>query len=161
MEIERKYLIHDLPDLKEAYDIWDIEQAYIAEKPTLRIRKKNDEYILTCKMKPENKDVASATKAVVNEEIETPIPKEIYKHLMLKKIGHKVKKDRYLFKLDDEHKIELDVFKGRLEGLVIAEVEFKSVEDANGFKAPDWFGEEVSEDKSFSNRSLSKLDIWK
>ncbi|MCR5824201.1 MAG: CYTH domain-containing protein [Lachnospiraceae bacterium] len=157
MEIERKYLIEELPDLTEAFDIWKIEQAYLADKPTLRIRKKNDEYIMTYKNKKRSDETGAVTSAAVNEEIEIPIPESIYEHLLLKKIGHTVKKTRYLFRLDDEHRIELDVFEGRLKGLVMAEVEFKDVADANDFKPPAWFGKEVSDDKRYTNKSLSKL----
>ncbi len=158
MEIERKYLIDRLPDLSEATEIRKIEQAYLADEPTLRIRKKNDEYILTYKNRKKTDDSGLATTAAVNEETEIPIPKTIYEHLLLKKIGNVVCKTRYVFRLDDAHKIELDVFEGRLKGLVMAEVEFTDVADANAFVPPVWFGREVSEDKRYTNKSLSKLD---
>ncbi len=158
MEIERKYLIDELPDLSEAFEVWKIEQAYLADKPTLRIRKKNDEFIMTYKSKKKSDESGEETKAAVNEEIEIPIPESIYEHLLLKKIGHVVRKTRYLFRLDAEHKIELDIFEGRLKGLVMAEVEFKNVADANAFTPPAWFGKEVSDDKRYTNKSLSKLD---
>lgn len=160
MEIERKYLIKKLPDLSEAFDVWKIEQAYLADVPTLRIRKKNDEYILTYKNKKKSDASGVETVAAVNEEIEIPIPKSIYAHLLLKKIGHTVKKTRYLFHLDENHKIELDVFEGRLKGLVMAEVEFTDVADANSFVPPEWFGKEVSADKRYTNKSLSKMSLW-
>ncbi len=160
MEIERKFLIDTLPDLSGAKDVWNIEQAYLADKPTLRIRKKNDEYILTYKNRQSTDQTGEETTAAVNEETEIPIPRGIYEHLMLKKIGHVVKKSRYIFELDEDHKIELDVFKGRLKGLVMAEVEFKDVKDANAFVPPAWFGREVSDVKGYSNKSLSKLDRY-
>ncbi len=160
MEIERKYLIKKLPDLSEAFDVRKIEQAYLADKPTLRIRKMNDEYIMTYKNHRKTDSTGLETVAAVNEEIEIPIPQSIYEHLLQKKIGHTVKKTRYLFRLDGEHKIELDVFEGRLQGLVMAEVEFTDVPDANSFTPPAWFGKEVSEDKSYTNKSLSKLEKW-
>ncbi len=161
MEIERKFLIEKLPDLSEAFDVWKIEQAYLADHPTLRIRKKNDEFILTYKDHKKTDSTGLETVAVVNEEIEIPLPESIYEHLLQKKIGHTVKKTRYLFHLDDKHKIELDVFEGRLEGLVMAEVEFTDVADANSFVPPKWFGKEVSEDKRYTNKSLSGADKWK
>ena len=43
--------------------------------------------------------------------------------------------------------IELDIFEKDLEGLVVAEVEFDSVEEANEYVPPHWFGEEVTMDK--------------
>jgi CYTH domain-containing protein len=160
MEIERKYLTEKLPNLSEAFDVWKIEQAYLADKPTLRIRKKNDEYILTYKDHRKTDSTGLETAAVVNEEIEIPVPQSIYEHLLKKKIGHTVKKTRYLFRLDEKHKIELDVFEGRLKGLVMAEVEFTDVADANAFIPPAWFGKEVSGDKRFTNKSLSRVEKW-
>jgi CYTH domain-containing protein len=160
MEIERKFLIEKLPDLSEAFDVWKIEQAYLADKPTLRIRKKNDEYILTYKNRKKTDETGLETVASVNEEIEIPLPESIYEHLLQKKMGHIVKKTRYLFRLDDDHKIELDIFEGRLEGLIMAEVEFTDVADANSFVPPKWFGKEVSGDKRYTNKSLSKVETW-
>ncbi len=160
MEIERKFLIEKLPDLSEAFDVWKIEQAYLADKPTLRIRKKNDEYILTYKNRKKTDETGLETVASVNEEIEIPLPESIYEHLLQKKMGHIVKKTRYLFRLDDDHKIELDIFEGRLEGLIMAEVEFTDVADANGFVPPAWFGKEVSGDKRYTNKNLSKVEKW-
>jgi CYTH domain-containing protein len=43
-----------------------------------------------------------------------------------------------------DQRIELNVFRGNLEGLVLAEVEFPSREKSEEFESPDWFGEEVT-----------------
>jgi CYTH domain-containing protein len=37
----------------------------------------------------------------------------------------------------------------------MAEVEFKSIEDALAFEAPGWFGLEVTEDKRYGNQSIT------
>lgn len=152
MEIEKKFLVDRIPDNLEAFDKWEIEQAYLCAKPTIRVRKKNDEYILTYKMK--QKDAPENVR--VNEEVELPLTKEAYEILASKREGKIVKKVRYLIPLDTSHTIELDVFKDFLEGLVVAEVEFASVDEAEGFVAPEWFGDDVSGDKSYSNWSLSQ-----
>ena len=52
------------------------------------------------------------------------------------------------------------MFKGKLEGLVMAEVEFESTEDAKSFEPPRWFGEDVTGDDRFSNRKLSRLEKY-
>jgi CYTH domain-containing protein len=54
-----------------------------------------------------------------------------------------------------EHVIELDIYSGALEGLLVAEVEFKSVEESALFIPPDWLGREVTGDVRYSNRSLA------
>ena len=48
-EIERKFLIKELPDDLDRYESHRIKQAYISTDPTIRIRQWDDEYILTVK----------------------------------------------------------------------------------------------------------------
>lgn len=53
--------------------------------------------------------------------------------------------------------IEVDVFEGENEGLVIAEIEFDSIEASEEAKVfPDWFGKEVTDDMRYANNNLSK-----
>ena len=49
MEIERKYLLHELPDNLEQYPHRRIEQGYLCTAPVVRIRKQDDSYWLTYK----------------------------------------------------------------------------------------------------------------
>ena len=53
--------------------------------------------------------------------------------------------------------IEVDVFKGRLEGLILAEIEFPSLQAANDFTPPEWFGSEVTKLPIFKNKNLALL----
>jgi CYTH domain-containing protein len=55
----------------------------------------------------------------------------------------------------DELEIELDVFEGELEGLVVAEVEFDSDAAADSFEPPEWFGDEVTGDDRYLNETLA------
>jgi adenylate cyclase len=52
--------------------------------------------------------------------------------------------------------IELDVYGGDLEGLVVAEVEFASEEDADAFDPPAWLGREVTDDPRYKNQRLAR-----
>lgn len=160
MEIERKYIVKKMPDLSKANEVWDIEQAYLCGKPTVRIRKKNNDYILTYKSQKGLGAACVDAKARVNEEVELPLSKEAYEHLLTKCDDYVVRKKRYIISIDEKHKAELDVFEGRLEGLFMVEVEFESLEDAKVFSAPDWFGTDVSADSRFSNRMLSKREKY-
>ncbi len=153
MEIERKFLIKSVPDLSVAKEVCNIEQAYLEFDPIIRIRKKNDEYIMTYKKR--HHDIKD--KILVNDEIEIPLTKEIYDHLMIKRKGNKIVKTRYIFPIDNIHKIELDIFGGKLDGLKLAEVEFSSIDDANSFIIPDWFGKDVSKNIKYNNDYLSKV----
>ena len=54
-------------------------------------------------------------------------------------------KDRYVIPYVDGLKIEVDVFKGVYEGVVFAEIEFKSKEQAAQIELPKWFDKEMSQ----------------
>jgi adenylate cyclase len=51
--------------------------------------------------------------------------------------------------------LELDVYQGSFDGLVVAEVGVESAEDSKRFSQPTWFGEEVTEDQHYKNSSLA------
>ena len=142
MEIEKKFLIKDLPDLSK-YEYQEIEQGYLCVSPVVRIRKKNDKYILTYK----------GSGLLAHEEIEADLTEDGYKHLAEKIDGHMITKKRYLIPLDP-YTIELDVFEGHMTGLIMAEVEFPSIEAANKFTPPEWFSDEVTNDRRYHNSNM-------
>jgi CYTH domain-containing protein len=51
--------------------------------------------------------------------------------------------------------VEIDVYGGRHNGLVVAEVEFEDEESAKSFQPPDWLGEDVTGDPRYSNQLLA------
>jgi CYTH domain-containing protein len=51
--------------------------------------------------------------------------------------------------------VELDVFQGDKRGLMVAEVGFRTQEEADAFVPPDWFGEEVTHDVGYTNYELA------
>lgn len=158
MEIERKFLVNKIPENLENYEKIEIEQGYLTNKPTIRIRKANEKYILTIKSKfgVSKSDNGS----IVNNEHELEITAKEYEHLKKKIDGRVLKKTRYIIPLDNGLKVELDIFKERLFGLVFAEVEFQSLEMADNFVKPDWLGRDVSDDKRYRNSSIVKLDKY-
>lgn len=54
------------------------------------------------------------------------------------------------------HMIELDIFRGALDGIILAEVEFASIEEAESFLPPEWFGEDVTYDGRYHNSAMSR-----
>ena len=144
MEIERKFLIKKLPDNLDSYKKRIIEQAYLCTSPVVRIRRSNDDYYLTYKGKG----------MMVREEYNLPLTKEAYLHLKEKIDGRLIEKTRYLISLTDKLTAELDVFHGDLAPLTLVEVEFESVEEANAFTAPEWFGEDVTNDGRYHNSNM-------
>ena len=104
MEIERKYLIHKLPDHLEAYPHRTLEQAYLCTEPVVRVRRDADDYILTYKSKG----------LMMREEHNLPLTEEAYCHLREKADGRIITKERYCIPYGDHLTIELDVFAGDL-----------------------------------------------
>lgn len=155
MEIERKYRVLRLPQHLERYSKRVIEQGYLCQNPIIRIRRSNEACILTYKAFPDEREYRSRT-AKVMEELEVSLSLEGYGHLKAKTDGYLVYKTRYLIPLESGLTAELDVFEERLAGLVFVEVEFQDLLQAEEFAPPDWFGEDVSADRRFSNYYLSQ-----
>ncbi|MCI8307821.1 MAG: CYTH domain-containing protein [Lachnospiraceae bacterium] len=143
-EIERKYLVSQLPDNLNSHEQSELEQGYLSTSPVVRVRRKDDDYILTYK----------SAGLMIRKEVELPLDKNSYEHLIAKSDGIIISKTRYIIP-DGPHNIELDVFHGRLEGFVMAEVEFKSKEAADSYQPPHWFAKEVTDNPSFHNSRMS------
>ncbi|MCM1496208.1 MAG: CYTH domain-containing protein [Bacteroides sp.] len=145
MEIERKFLIKEIPMPLDCYPALEIEQGYLNTSPVLRIRRRNDAYIFTYK----------SSGLMSREELEVPLNKEAYLHLLPKCDGNLISKTRYQIPESQGYTIELDVFHGCLEGLVLAEVEFPSEAQAYAFQPPEWFFQEVTQELTFHNSNLA------
>ena len=149
MEIERKYLIKNLPFSLNEYSFHKIEQAYLNTDPVIRIRKQDDDYIFTYKGRG----------LMVREEYNLPLNEQAYYHLREKADGIILSKTRYLIPEKDGLTIELDVFDAPYEGLYIAEVEFSSEEQALSYNPPVWFGEDVTNSGKYHNSHLSQGNL--
>ena len=150
VEIERKFKIKSLPDNLDQYKSCTIEQAYVCTAPVIRVRKQDDNYILTYK----------GGGMMARSEYNLPLGKEGYEHMLNKADGNVITKTRYFIPLDNGLTAELDVFEGMFEGLVFVEVEFESLEQATSFVPPDWFDEDVTNDRRYHNSYLSKLEKY-
>lgn len=147
MEIEKKFLIASLTALPfplEDFDFDHIVQGYISTSPVIRIRQMNDQYILTVKSKG----------LLAREEFELPMDAGEFEKLSGKTEGYPISKCRYYIPLDGGLTVELDIFEGRLAGLIMAEVEFPSIQAAESFTPPDWFGVEVTQNPQYQNSRL-------
>lgn len=157
MEIERKFAIMKIPNDLDKYEKEEIEQGYLCIKPTVRIRKLNDEYTLNYKWKQKGLEEKVA---IQNIEYTMPLTQENYEILLKKIENNLIIKDRYKIPIKDGLTVELDVFHGHLEGLVFAEVEFPDIESAKNFDKPDWLGKDLCFDKRFDNTLLSKVEKY-
>lgn len=150
-EIERKFLVKKLPSDLSTRENHSIVQSYVSTNPTIRIRKWDDSYILTIK----------SSGIIKREEYEMNITEEQFENLKKKTEGNIVSKTRYIIPLEDGLKAELDIYDGDLSGFMNVEVEFPDDKGALLFTPPDWFGREVTQDKRYTNASLSKFGIPK
>lgn len=145
MEIERKYLIHTIPFDLSQYPVHIIEQGYLNTDPVVRVRKQNDQYFLTYK----------GSGMMARKEYNMPLNADSYQNLIRKADGNIISKKRYLIPFNEKYTIELDVFEAPFSPLVLAEVEFESIEDAQQFTPPVWFGEDVTYDGRYHNSYMS------
>ena len=150
-EIERKWLIDKLPFDPGKYEYLEIEQAYLSASPTVRVRKENDGYYLTYK----GAGNTEGNSDLSHSEYNLPLDMDSYEHLKEKRDGRLIKKKRYLIPIENSLTIELDIFEQPFEGLILAEVEFDSEEEALSFKAPDWFGRDVTGEAAYKNAVMA------
>lgn len=146
MEIERKFLVKEIPAGLTDYPCLQIEQGYLNTDPVVRIRRSNDTYTLTYKGKG----------LMMREEYNLPLNRTAFCHLKEKIDGLLIQKRRYLLPYQDKYTIELDIFEGSHAPLVLAEVEFETEEEANAFIPPEWFGEDVTFSTMYHNSVLSQ-----
>jgi adenylate cyclase len=145
MEVERKFLVAEPPDL-DGIDAEEIEQGYLAigSEGEVRLRRKGDRRLLTAKQGG----------GLSREEAEAEIDPEAFETLWPLTEGRRVRKRRHRM----EHggrTIEVDVYEGDLDGLVVAEIEFPSEEEARAFEPPEWLGEDVTGDRRYLNETLA------
>ncbi len=126
LEIERKFLLKEIPNGLEHFNHSCIEQFYLfCGDPQIRIRKQDTCYFLTMKK----------GKGVSRIEKEKEITLEEYKKLL--PLAEKtISKLRYRIPLDSRLIAEVDCYP---DGKKVVEVEFSSLEDATGFVPPAWF----------------------
>lgn len=146
-EIERRWLVENPP--AEALDrlVFHIEQGYL---PTgLRTRKTtvvadDGREMIFCYL-----TVKKRLSGMTNEEIEVEVPEPVYRTLWAFENKRLTKKRRVI--PHGQFKIELDEFE---DGMFIAEIELKNEDDF--VEVPEWFGREITGDKSLSNYALAK-----
>ena len=147
MEIERKFLVDRLPEHLEQYDTQQLEQAYLCTEPVVRVRREDDSFYLTYKSRG----------LMAREEYNLPLDERAYLHLLKKADGQVLTKKRYLLPVEGRPDLtfELDVFEGAYQGLILAEVEFASEEDAVAFTPPEWCARDVTWSGEYQNSRLA------
>lgn len=146
-EIERKFLVAELPDLSDAGKAV-VRQGYLTapeDSTELRLRQKNDSFFLTLK----------GGGGLVRVEREAEISPDQFETFWPETEGRRLEKMRFTGTLSDGRVFELDVFEGHLAPLYLVEVEFASEAQALAFAPPSWFGADVTDDKRYKNKNLA------
>jgi CYTH domain-containing protein len=146
-EIERKFLVKELPPEIDRYPHSEIIQGYLMitdNDVEVRVRKRAGRCTHTVK---------SGTGLVRKEAQKDITEQEFFEHWPETQ-GKRVLKVRYDIDYEDVL-IELDIYSGSLEGLIVVEVEFESEEESLRFEPPEWFGEEVTLDERYKNKNLA------
>jgi CYTH domain-containing protein len=151
MEIERKFLVKNKPNLFFAKEKINIFQFYLSFNPEIRLRKSNETFFLTIK----------SGEGLVRSEFEFIVSEEEYIARKKDKISNEIRKTRYILELTNDCIAEFDVYNGYLKGLCVVEVEFKTEGEALGFVPPQWFGDEITSNKKYKNKNLSKINSVK
>ena len=145
-EIERRFLVKHLPEDLNKYPHERITQGYLQtnDGTSVRLRKEKSKYYQTTK----------TGSGKVRAETNIEISKELFDALWHLTKRRRLEKTRYEIP-HESGTIELDIYHGKLLGLVTVEMEFESEKTCDSFIPPDWFGKEVTETKGYSNKSLA------
>lgn len=146
-EIERKFLVKG--DFKPFVSkSRRITQGYLSSVPerTVRIRINEEKGFITIK------GISSAS-GLSRYEWEKEIPVSEARELLAICEPGIIDKTRFIVELG-VHTFEIDEFYGDNQGLIVAEIELKSEDEA--FSIPEWLGEEVTGDIKYYNAMLVK-----
>ena len=149
-EIERKFLVKQIPENLDQYKYDDIKQGYIhvsMDGKEFRLRQKSDKYYQTFK----------EGEGINRIEGENEIDKDRFETMWPLTENKRLEKTRYYIP-QGERTIELDIYKGLKQGLIIAEVEFESEDEAKAFIPPSWLGDDVTGNKRYKNQTLAMKD---
>lgn len=145
MEIERKFLLPALPKIALKGSRLEIQQGYICfdKEREVRIRKMGRSYWLTYKR----------GSGLVRVEEEIAISKACFERLWEETGTQRLLKTRFKVK-NGGVRLDIDLYRENLKGLIVAEAEFSSEEESHLYVAPSFFGREITNDTRFANRRL-------
>jgi adenylate cyclase len=147
-EIERKFLVRELPPGLHRFESYPIAQGYLANEiggRHVRLRKRGKTASLTFKV----------GRGTNREEREVKLSAKQFATLWPATAGRRLRKARYYIPWKGLT-IEIDIYRGKNKGLIVAEVEFENQTDCRRFKPPTWFGHEVTGIKRYSNVRLAR-----
>ncbi len=146
VEIERKYLVNEF-DTSLASEKIEIKQGYIhsSNGKVVRVRTFNEEAYITIKYRKG---------PISRGEFEYQIPYEEGIELLENTCDEGVlEKTRYIYDYMGK-KWEIDIFKGKNDGIIIAEIELEYEDES--FDLPPFVIREVTGESKYSNHNMAK-----
>jgi adenylate cyclase len=151
VEIERKFRVREPPRWLSECRSQAIDQGYLAiaeDGEEVRLRRiDRSSAVLTVKR----------GRGEERLEVEIGLTDEQFQALWPLTEGRRLEKRRH--RVEGEPLIEVDVYGGDLEGLVVAETEFPSVDASHRFDPPEWLGEELTGDDRYANQRLAAVGL--
>jgi adenylate cyclase len=151
MEIERKFLVRWIPPDNAITKCEILRQGYLViddkKVSAVRIRQEGDRCTLTAKAE------VPGLGMIARHEAEIPLAVSDFETLWPLTAGSRVAKTRHYLPLTAHLVATVDLFD---HGLQLVEVEFQTIEDADAFQPPDWFGREVTHDPQFTNTWIAR-----
>ena len=146
-EIERKFLVKSDAFKAQATTSFEILQGYLCKEPgkTIRVRVRDTRAFLTIKSDFLREGLAKF-------EWEKEIDLKDAQEMMQLCLPGVISKTRYIIPAPNDRKWEVDVFHGRLEGRVLAEIELG--DENEPFERPEWLGEEVTGLPQYYNANM-------
>ena len=150
-EIERKFLVRSDAFIAQATEHHEILQGYLCKEPgkTIRVRIRDAQAFLTIKSSVLREGLAKF-------EWEHAIDVADARELMQLCLPGAISKTRYIIPAAPYNGAtrvwEVDVFHGRLEGRVLAEIELG--DEHEPFERPEWLGEEVTGQPQYYNANM-------
>lgn len=153
LEIEKTYLAKYIPVELSTLRSKAIKDVYIpdTEKPTIRLRQNGDKYEMTKKVQVSEGDASAHT--------EYTIPLSGGEFMVFTELSKKtVEKTRYYYEYLG-YTIEIDVFSGLLQGLVVVDVEFPNSEAYEAFTMPDFCLVDITQEDFIAGKYLAGRSI--
>lgn len=145
IELELAWLVDKIPKDLYSHKSFEIRQGYLENSDPavkdIRVREKGGNYTKTIKYPIQN-----PLETGYSKEVTTKLTKEEFERLW-ESTDNKIWKKRYIYPLPNNLTAEIDVYQNNLAGLIVAEVEFPSINAYKKFEKPLWFGKEVTDSK--------------
>lgn len=145
MEIERKFFIEEMPDLSKLTPV-RYERYYMrcGDGIEERVQKKGGVYEYEFKREV----------SVLERTKEKRVISELEFNTLRAKSGKAIIRDSYMLSSG----ISIKVYHGDYEGLVRAEIEFDSTDDAIHYKPEPWMGREITQSKLGRDSALLSMN---